>query len=97
MMRTNYCGELNRSHVGQNVTLSGWVHRVRNLGRFIFMQIRDREGIVQVFFDEKDETIEVAATAAYRAGNVTPRVSYAHGFKAKVDGEKLKGKKLYLR
>ena len=36
-------------------------------------------------------TIEVAATAAYRAGNVTPRVSYAHGFKAKVDGEKLKG------
>ena len=37
------------------------------------------------------ETIEVAATAAYRADNVTPRVSYAHGFKAKVDGEKLKG------
>ena len=37
------------------------------------------------------ETIEVTATAAYRAGNVTPRVSYAHGFKAKVDGEKLKG------
>ena len=37
------------------------------------------------------ETIEVAATAAYRAGNVTPRVSYAHGFKAKVDVEKLKG------
>ena len=57
MMRTNYCGELNRSHVGQNVTLSGWVHRVRNLGRFIFMQIRDREGIVQVFFDEKDEAL----------------------------------------
>ncbi|MGN6738156.1 trimeric porin PorB [Neisseria sp. P0022.S007] len=37
------------------------------------------------------ETVEVAATAAYRAGNVTPRVSYAHGFKAKVDGKKLKG------
>ena len=37
------------------------------------------------------ETIEVAATAAYRAGNITPRVSYAHGFKAKVDGQKLKG------
>ncbi|WP_456093561.1 trimeric porin PorB [Neisseria sp.] len=37
------------------------------------------------------KTIEVAATAAYRAGNVTPRVSYAHGFKAKVDGKKLKG------
>ena len=37
------------------------------------------------------ETVEVAATAAYRAGNVTPRVSYAHGFKAIVDGQKLKG------
>ncbi|WGE90393.1 aspartate--tRNA ligase [Actinobacillus genomosp. 1] len=57
MMRSHYCGVLNRSHVGQTVTLSGWVHRVRNLGRFIFMQIRDREGIVQVFFDEKDEAI----------------------------------------
>ncbi|OOF64921.1 aspartate--tRNA ligase [Rodentibacter sp. Ppn85] len=57
MMRTHYCGALNRSHVGEQVTLSGWVHRVRNLGRFIFMQIRDREGIVQVFFDEKDEAL----------------------------------------
>ncbi|VEB26695.1 aspartyl-tRNA synthetase [Actinobacillus lignieresii] len=57
MMRSHYCGALNRSHVSQTVTLSGWVHRVRNLGRFIFMQIRDREGIVQVFFDEKDEAI----------------------------------------
>ena len=52
MMRSHYCGVLNRTHVGEQVTLSGWVHRVRNLGRFIFMQIRDREGIVQVFFDE---------------------------------------------
>jgi len=41
--------------------------------------------------DKGVETVEVAATAAYRAGNVTPRVSYAHGFKAKVDGKKLKG------
>ncbi|KMK51968.1 aspartyl-tRNA synthetase [[Actinobacillus] muris] len=57
MMRSHYCGALNRSHVGEQVTLSGWVHRVRNLGRFIFMQIRDREGIVQVFFDEKDDAL----------------------------------------
>ena len=63
MMRSHYCGALNRSHVGQAVTLSGWVHRVRNLGRFIFMQIRDREGIVQVFFDEKDEAIFKVASA----------------------------------
>lgn len=57
MMRSHYCGQLNRANVGEQVTLSGWVHRVRNLGRFIFMQIRDREGLVQVFFDEKDEQI----------------------------------------
>ncbi|QLB18397.1 aspartate--tRNA ligase [Mannheimia granulomatis] len=63
MMRSHYCGNLNRSHVGQAVTLSGWVHRVRNLGRFIFMQIRDREGIVQVFFDEKDEVLFKQASA----------------------------------
>ncbi|MDP8161752.1 aspartate--tRNA ligase [Pasteurella skyensis] len=63
MMRSHYCGQLNASHVGQSVTLSGWVHRVRNLGRFIFVQIRDREGIVQVFFDEQDEkTFKLAST-----------------------------------
>lgn len=61
-MRSHYCGQLNRSHVGQSVTLSGWVHRVRNLGRFIFMQIRDREGVVQVFFDEKEtELFQIAS------------------------------------
>ncbi|MCT8573688.1 aspartate--tRNA ligase [Glaesserella parasuis] len=63
MMRSHYCGVLNRTHVGEQVTLSGWVHRVRNLGRFIFMQIRDREGIVQVFFDEKDEALFKQASA----------------------------------
>ncbi|QIM64927.1 aspartate--tRNA ligase [Frederiksenia canicola] len=63
MMRSHYCGALNRTHVGQQVILSGWIHRVRNLGRFIFMQIRDREGIVQVFFDEKDENIFKQASA----------------------------------
>ena len=63
MMRSHYCGVLNRTHVGGQVILSGWVHRVRNLGRFIFMQIRDREGIVQVFFDEKDEALFKQASA----------------------------------
>ncbi|QIW16330.1 aspartate--tRNA ligase [Pasteurellaceae bacterium RH1A] len=63
MMRSHYCGALRREQVGQNVTLSGWVHRVRNLGRFIFMQIRDREGLVQVFFDEKDEALFKVASS----------------------------------
>ena len=50
-MRTVYCGQLNRTHEGQEVTLCGWVHRRRDLGGLIFIDMRDREGVVQVFFD----------------------------------------------
>lgn len=50
-MRTEYCGQLNLSNVGQEVTLCGWVNRRRDLGGLIFIDMRDREGIVQVFFD----------------------------------------------
>ncbi|WP_447872981.1 aspartate--tRNA ligase [Serratia fonticola] len=50
-MRTEYCGQLNLAHVGQEVTLCGWVNRRRDLGGLIFIDMRDREGVVQVFFD----------------------------------------------
>ncbi|PSJ46049.1 aspartate--tRNA ligase [Zobellella endophytica] len=50
-MRTHYCGQVNAALVGQSVTLSGWVHRRRDLGGLIFIDMRDREGLVQVFFD----------------------------------------------
>lgn len=50
-MRTIYCGQVNASHVEQTITLCGWVHRRRDLGGLIFIDMRDREGIVQVFFD----------------------------------------------
>ncbi|VFP86913.1 Aspartate--tRNA ligase [Candidatus Erwinia haradaeae] len=49
-MRTAYCGTLNHTYIDQKVTLCGWVHRYRNLGSLIFIDMRDREGIVQVFF-----------------------------------------------
>ncbi|MGL5287161.1 MAG: OB-fold nucleic acid binding domain-containing protein, partial [Aeromonas sp.] len=47
-MRTHYCGQVNEAHEGQTVTLCGWVHRRRDLGGLIFIDMRDREGLVQV-------------------------------------------------
>ncbi|WP_217515494.1 aspartate--tRNA ligase [Vibrio metschnikovii] len=50
-MRSHYCGHLNKSLVGQTVELCGWVNRRRDLGGLIFIDMRDREGIVQVVVD----------------------------------------------
>ncbi len=60
-MRSNYCGELNESFVDQEVQLCGWVHRRRDHGGVIFLDVRDREGIAQVVYDP--DTVESFAIA----------------------------------
>ena len=50
-MRSIYCGQLNNTHVEQTVELCGWINKRRDLGGLIFIDLRDREGLVQVVFD----------------------------------------------
>ena len=61
IMRTNYCGLINEQYLDQTVTVKGWVHRRRDHGGVIFIDLRDREGIVQVVIDP--DTPEAFATA----------------------------------
>jgi aspartyl-tRNA synthetase len=65
-MRSNYCGEINDSFVGQQVELCGWVHRRRDHGGVIFLDLRDREGIAQIVFDP-DQKLSFAAAEEVRS------------------------------
>ena len=56
-MRTHYCGHLNASHIGETVELCGWAHRRRDHGGVIFIDLRDREGLVQVVYDPDIEDV----------------------------------------
>lgn len=60
-MRSHYCGEINSAHVGEEVEVCGWVHRRRDHGGVIFLDVRDRTGIVQVVFDPDTEESFAAA------------------------------------
>ncbi len=53
LKRTLYCGEISEDHLGKEVSLCGWVHRVRNHGGVVFVDLRDREGIVQCVVEER--------------------------------------------
>src|SRR5258708_39526065 len=50
-MRTHYCGQVNESLTGKVVTVAGWAHRRRDHGGVIFVDLRDREGLLQIVFD----------------------------------------------
>ncbi|MEG9284861.1 aspartate--tRNA ligase [Aerococcus urinae] len=89
MKRTNYCGLVSNEMIGQEVTLKGWVQRRRDLGGVIFVDMRDREGFVQVVFNEanlgdhfnraeklrSEYVIEVQGQVVARAeGEINPKI-----------------------
>ena len=61
MKRTHYCGHIDRTLLGQTVTVCGWVHRRRDHGGVIFIDLRDREGLVQIVCDPDRATTFASA------------------------------------
>ncbi|AHG60068.1 aspartate--tRNA ligase [Buchnera aphidicola] len=56
-MRTQYCGKIRATHLNKIVTLCGWVHKIRNFGQFIFIDMRDLTGLVQIIFESQKNII----------------------------------------
>jgi aspartyl-tRNA synthetase len=63
MYRTHTCGELRAAHIDETVTLSGWVQGVRDKGFMIYVDLRDRYGITQLYFDEENTSTDLMAKA----------------------------------
>ena len=57
MMRTQYCAEVFSQHIGQKVTLVGWVHSRRDHGGVLFIDLRDRTGLVQIVFNPESKEL----------------------------------------
>ncbi|OGF68210.1 MAG: aspartate--tRNA ligase [Candidatus Fischerbacteria bacterium RBG_13_37_8] len=89
MKRTNYCGNLSGQHIGTEVVLCGWVNRMRDLGSLCFIELRDREGTVQIVFNPQlneelfktakelnnEYVVEIKGTVAGRSPeNINPQL-----------------------
>ncbi|MCG8482367.1 MAG: OB-fold nucleic acid binding domain-containing protein, partial [Clostridia bacterium] len=85
--RTHKCGELRSEHIENTVVLNGWVQKRRNLGGLIFVDLRDKTGIVQVVFDK-----DVSAEAFYIADKI--RSEYVIGIEGVVKERESKNKEL---
>lgn len=103
MQRTHYCGQLTEEVIGQTVTLQGWVQRRRDLGGLIFIDLRDREGIVQVVFnpDFSKEALEIAETVRNEyvlevTGNVVEREEQQKNPKVKTGSIEVHVEKVHI-
>ena len=75
MLKSHGCGVLRPEHVGQRVTLAGWVHRRRDHGRLIFLDLRDRDGIVQVVVRPREDEDSAYAVAIEARNEYVLRVT----------------------
>lgn len=88
--RTHYCGELNSKNIGERVTLLGWVRKQRDLGSLIFVDLRDRSGIVQLVFSEETNPKEFHVAKRLKS-------EYVIGIKGTVKSRGEKDKNLNLK
>jgi aspartyl-tRNA synthetase len=84
--RTHYCGEVRSAHVGQDVVLMGWVQKTRDMGHLVFVDLRDREGLVQIVFRSESAALIDEAKKL--------RSEYVIGVKGKVRLREAKNKDL---